>query len=399
MTNSSYDVAIVGAGPAGCIAAKVAAQHGLKTIVFDSRKQVGLPVQCGEYLPVPEEMQDLLPNAPRICRLVDVPKDVITNQSSRLLLVSPNNSSFEFRLASNIIDRAKFDQYLAHNAEAAGAQIKLQTTVLKRTKSNQLIIRNRSGQQKIVAKIVIGADGTLSRIARSIGITYENKARDLSPTIQFVMTNVKCDPNTTEMYFGKKIAPGGYAWIIPKDKSTVNVGLGFRPLYNTNSETALSYLNRFIKAHPANLHRLKNGKILRKTGAIVPVGGPVSRTYSNSVLLVGDAAGHVMASNGGGIPTALGGGELAGIAAAKHLQENTPLSWYEEAWKREFGKELSSALNILRIADRVMTSDNLTNRCMQLAGPRYLQHLIRCRLPFSVKLASKTLVKIIALVS
>ncbi|MFX1510318.1 MAG: geranylgeranyl reductase family protein [Promethearchaeota archaeon] len=399
MSASSFDVAIVGAGPAGCTAAKTAAKLGLKTIVFDSRKQIGIPVQCGEYLPVPEEMQDLLPNSPRVARLVDVPSAVITNRSSRLLLVSPNNRAYEFRLVSNIIDRAKFDQHLANQAIAAGAQIQLQSTVLKRTNANQLVVKNKSGRQTINAKIIIGADGTQSRIARSIGVRYENRSRDLSPTIQFVMTNIDCDPNTTEMYFGSQIAPGGYAWVIPKDEATVNIGLGFRPAFLKNSDTALSYLHRFINSHPANADRMKNGKILRKTGAIVPVGGPVTRTYFNSVLLVGDAAGHVMASNGGGIPTALGGGEVAGIAAAKHIQENMPLCWYEETWKKEFGQELGSALDILRIADRILTSDNLTNRCMQLAGPRYLQHLIRCRLPFSVKIASKTLVKILALVS
>jgi digeranylgeranylglycerophospholipid reductase len=300
---------------------------------------------------------------------------------------------------SNIIDRAKFDQHLEEQAKNAGAQIQLQTTVMKRTNSNQLIVRSRTGRQTINAKIVIGADGAQSRIARSIGMVYENRARDLSPTIQFVLTNVECDPNTTEMYFGNQIAPGGYAWVIPKDESTVNIGLGFRKPFASPSETALSYLHRFINSHPANAKRMKNGKIVRKTGAIVPAGGPLPRTYTDSVLLIGDAAGHVMASNGGGIPTALGGGELAGIAATQNLQHNQPLGWYEDTWKKEFGQELQSALDILRIADRIMPSDSLTNRCMQLAGPRYLQHLIRCRLPFPVKLASKTLVRILALIS
>ncbi|MFX1564381.1 MAG: geranylgeranyl reductase family protein [Promethearchaeota archaeon] len=399
MSASAFDVAIVGAGPAGCTAAKTTAKLGLKTIVFDSRKRVGVPVQCGEYLPVPEEMQNLLPDSPRIARLVDAPSEVITNRSSRLLLASPNNRTFEFRLVSNIIDRAKFDQYLANQAIAAGAQIRLQTTVLKRTSANQLLVKNKMGRQMIKAKIVIGADGTHSRIARSIGVHYSNRIRDLSPTIQFVLSDIECDSNTTEMYFGNQIAPGGYAWVIPKDESTANIGLGFRQSFKTNSQTALSYLRRFITSHPTNADRMKNGKIIRRTGAIVPVGGPVSRTFSNSVLLVGDAAGHVMASNGGGIPTALGGGELAGIAAAQHLQENQPLSWYEEAWKKEFGQELKSALEILRISDLIMTSDTLMNRCMRLAGPRYLRHLIRCRLPFPVKLASRTLVKILALIS
>ncbi len=399
MAKPLYDVAVVGAGPAGCVAARVAAKSGLDTIIFDSRKQIGIPVQCGEYLPTPEEMRNLLPSSPRVSRLVDVPKDVITNRSSRLLLVSPFNNEFEFSLISNIIDRAKFDQYLAQQAENAGAQIQLKTTVLNRTNSNQLIIRDKTGRRKISAKVVIGADGVQSRIARSIGLHYENRTRDLSPCIQYVMTSIDCDPETTEMYFGNQIAPGGYAWVIPKNEETVNIGLGFRGIYSKHSETAISYLRRFIHSHPSVAHRMKKGKIIRKTGALVPVGGPRARTYSDSVLLIGDAAGHVMASNGGGVPTALGGGEIAGIATVQHLQDGSSLSWYERTWKKEFGKELISALDILRIADVIMASDSLTDQCMRLAGPRYLRHLIRCRLPFPVKFASKTLVRFLRLLS
>jgi len=399
MSTGSYDVAIVGAGPAGCTAAKVATQHGLKTIVFDGRKQIGKPVQCGEFLPIPEELKNIFPNSARIARLADVPKKFITNRTSKLMLSSPSNHQFEFSLISNIIDRAKYDPYLAEQAEAEGAHIHLQTTVIRRTDSNLLILRNKSGRQIINAKVIIGADGAQSRIAQSIGASYQNKAHDLSPAIQFVMTNIECDPNTTEMYFGHQIAPGGYAWVIPKSETMVNIGLGFRRAFTFTSENAFSYLQRFISSHPANIQRMKKGKILRKSGAIIPMGGPLSKTYSDSVLLVGDAAGHVMASNGGGIPTALGGGELAGIAAAQHIHQNQPLCWYEAAWKTEFGEELSSALGILRIADKIMISDSLTDWCMRLAGPRYLQKLIRCRLPFPVRFASKTFVKLLALLS
>ncbi len=213
------------------------------------------------------------------------------------------------------------------------------------------------------------------------------------------MTAVDCDPQTTEMYFGNQIAPGGYAWIIPKNEDTVNIGLGFRGLFASPSETGISYLRRFIHSHPSVASMMKKGKIIRKTGALVPVGGPRARTYSDSVLLIGDAAGHVMASNGGGVPTALGGGEIAGFAAVQYLQDGESLSWYERTWKKEFGKELITALEILRIADAIMASDSLTDQCMRLAGPRYLQHLIRCRLPFPVKFASKTLVRVLKLFS
>ena len=78
-----------------------------------------------------------------------------------------------------------------------------------------------------------------------------------------------------------------------------------------------------------------------------------------------------------------------------HLKEDLPLSVYEEQWRTEFGKELDTALRVLRVADIVMPSDAVTDICMRLAGGRYLEPLIRCRLPLPVELASKTLVKIL----
>lgn len=390
----SIDVAVVGSGPAGCAAAKAAASHGLRTVIFDSRAQVGVPIQCGEYLPTPTEMKDLLPLSPRAAKLVNVCSNHITNRCSHLRLFSPRGDIFEFSLNANIIDRTLFDQQLARQAEEAGAKLHLQSTVLERTSDNILVIRKKTGRRKVRARIVIGADGAQSRIARSIGIRCVNKARDYSSTVQFVMTNVDCDADITEMFFGNQIAPGGYAWIIPKGNSIANIGLGLRECFASNRARALDYLHRFIKSHPLVAPRLKNAQIIRRTGAIIPVGGPVKRTCSDSVLLVGDAAGHVMASNGGGIPTALVGGDIAGHAVMKHLHEDVPLSWYEETWKKEIGSELLSALAILRIADYVMISDNLTNLCMRLAGVRFLKHLIRCRLPLPVNLASKSVVKI-----
>lgn len=395
MSNVSFDVAVVGAGPAGSTAARVTAKHGLSTIVFESRSEIGLPVQCGEYLPTPTEMRDLLPHAPRAASLADVPNDLITNRCSRLRLFSPRGSVFEFTLEANVIDRARFDQFLARQAEHAGAEIHPCATVIGRTDPNVLMVREGMTKRRISAKVVVGADGAVSRIARSIGALQNQKPWDLSPTIQFLMVDVDCDADTTEMFFGNRIAPGGYAWIIPKGRQTANVGLGLRRPFARDSTSLRQYLFRFIRSYSLVAPRMRRARIVRTTGAFVPVGGPLKKTCSDSVILAGEAAGHVMASNGGGVPTALVGGEIAGQALVRHLTEGTKLSWYEYMWKKQIGSELYSALAIRRIADQVMISDSLCDRSMRLAGTRYLKHLIRCRLPWPVSLGSRSIVRIL----
>jgi flavin-dependent dehydrogenase len=209
------------------------------------------------------------------------------------------------------------------------------------------------------------------------------------------MDDIQCDSDTTEMYFGHQFAPGGYAWIIPKEESIANVGLGIRRSFASEQIPLRDYLTRFIRTHPLVSPRMKYAKVLQSVSAIIPVGGSHSITCSDNVILAGDAAGHIMASNGGGIPTALAGGLLAGKTAVKNILEGTSLFMYQDIWKKEFGAELESALSVLRIADQVMTSDSVTDCCMRLAGARYIKHLIRCRLPFPVELASKTIVRML----
>ncbi|MHA2208758.1 MAG: geranylgeranyl reductase family protein [Candidatus Thorarchaeota archaeon] len=396
MAENSHDVIVVGAGPAGCTAARVTAAAGLKTLVVDRRRKIGVPIHCGEFLPTAREMRDLLRESPRASRLVDIPNDLITNRTNRLMLVSPLNNEFSFKLDSRAIDRTKFDQYLANRAEDAGAEIALKSTAIERSRSNTLIVRQAGRKVEMNARVVIGADGPSSIISKSIGNQYYNPGRDLCPSLNYVITEIECDSKTTEMYFGNHIAPGGYAWIIPKGDRIANVGFGMRKPFGTSGVPLKQYLRRFIESHPLVSQRTKKATIVSRVGAIIPVGGPVDRTYSENVVLVGDAAGHVMACNGGGVPTALVGGEIAGESVVTHLTDGVSLASYEDTWRKEIGKELYTALRILRIADQVMPSDRITDQCMRLAGPRYLKHLIRCRLPIPVDFASKTLVKVLS---
>ncbi|MHA2375689.1 MAG: FAD-dependent monooxygenase [Candidatus Thorarchaeota archaeon] len=270
---------------------------------------------------------------------------------------------------------------------------------MSRTDSNSLNVRTNDSQISVRAKVVIGADGPKSIIAESIGNRYSNEERDLSPALNFIMDNVECESDIVEMHFGHTIAPGGYTWIIPKSKTSANVGFGMRKSVAQAGLPLKQYLYNFIKSNPSTASRLRDATITSRVGAIIPVGGPVKRTYSRNVALVGDAAGHVMASNGGGIPTALAGGHIAGDIVVRHLLNHSPLSKYEESWNKEFGTELFTALAILRIADQVMTSDRLTGWCMRFAGVRFLEPLIRCRLPAPVDFASKTLVKVLSMLA
>jgi digeranylgeranylglycerophospholipid reductase len=389
-----FDVAVIGSGPAGSTTAKVAAENGLRTLMIDRRKIVGVPVQCGELIPTPMEVQNLFPSSKRMPKAVHVPRNLITNKTSTIRLVSPNGHSFEFPFEANIVERGEFDQYLAHQAEDAGAELRLDTKLVSRTGKNILTLKSKNSAINTSAKVVIGADGSRSRVAQSFENMFIHRDSDLSPSLQYVMENSDVDPSVVEMYFGS-VAPGGYAWIIPKGDGRVNVGFGMRRELARDETPLRRYVERFAFGNPHVAPLLKNARILSRVGAIIPVGGPLQRTWSTNTLLVGDAAGHVMASNGGGIPTALCGGLIAGETVTSHLKTGASLSQYQKTWRAEFGSELETALRVLRVADTVMPSDAITDICMRLAGVRFLEPLIRCKLPPLVDFVSKTLVRVL----
>ncbi|MDF1538950.1 MAG: NAD(P)/FAD-dependent oxidoreductase, partial [Candidatus Thorarchaeota archaeon] len=381
----------------GSSAARILAKTGYKTLLIDRRKIVGIPVQCGEYLPTPREMKDMFPKSPRTIRLAAAPKETVTNSTSHMSLYSPNSKEYRFRLEANVIDRGLFDQHLAHQAVDAGAELVLNSRVVSRSGDNVLKVRSNATLKEVKAGIIIGADGPRSTIAKSIGRNYTNDTRDMSQSLQYVMEGVDFDIKLPMMFFGHRVAPGGYAWVIQKSASSANIGFGLRRSHMQSGSSLRSYLDHLIRKHPIVSPHVRNAKIVSRVGASIPVGGPVKQSYSKSVLLVGDAAGHVMASNGGGIPTAMAGGEIAGETVISHLDNGQPLSSYERQWKKEFASELYNALAILRVADWMMRTDSLTEVAMRLTGSKYLEDVIRCRIPTPLSFGSPIVAKLFEL--
>ena len=118
----SFDVAVVGAGPAGSTTARILARKGYKTVIIERRSKIGVPIHCGELLPTLPELFDIFPRSKRLQHLGKVPKEFVTNKTSRTQLISPQGHAVEFKFGTNIIDRTKYDQYLAHQASDAGCE-------------------------------------------------------------------------------------------------------------------------------------------------------------------------------------------------------------------------------------------------------------------------------------
>jgi len=390
MTKSKYDVVVVGAGPAGASAARRAAETGNQVLLIEKKREVGVPIQCGEFLPSLREMITLVPNAKRVQHLLKIPTRVIDNYTTHVSIISPSGKSYTFKFNACVLDRGRFDKWLTMEAIRKGGELWISSEVFNIEKSNnRIFIRKGRNTFTIEADVIIVANGPYSRLTRLLGLDIKKSPYNYSFAIQVLMSNVEIDSKVVEMYFGREYAPGGYAWIIPKGDDVANVGLGIRTPFYKSGVSLRDYLMKFIEKHPVASKKLKKGSIIAVTGGIIPVGGPISRTFTDKALIVGDAAGQVMASNGGGIPLAVICGDIAGEVANYKLHGEGDLSLYEKFWKKEVGRELNTSVEIRKLVDIVMQKDVFVEKAFELLGEDRIKDVVCCKLPLPLNFARK----------
>ena len=380
--NRTYDIIVVGGGVSGLSSALSASLNGAETLVVDRKKQIGIPVRCGEFFPAQSEANDILPNSNSFKSFYSMmPTDAVSNRIESIRVFSPHSRRYEFPFGGWVLRRELFERAIAEKAEEAGAKIHTSTTVesVEKTHSRMKILAHGpEGKTFLEAKLVIGADGFPSRVVQREQFKSYLRDENLALCVQLSAHGAKVDEEVVEMYLGKKYAPGGYAWVIPKGNGEVNVGVGARLSYLKRGKSIVDYLTAFTKEHPIvskYLHGVRFSPLIGKT---LPVGGIAPYLYGDGMLLVGDAAGLVIATNGSGIPTALASGSIAGQIAAKHIKENCELSVYADALKKETGQSVRRGYLYRRIGDFFMSSDEALERLLQTIGTGNLAKVIKC---------------------
>ncbi len=326
-------------------------------LMIDRRKEIGYPVQCGELLPSVEEMYSIFPATADLESLFDIDQSVIAGNNHAIELISPRGHAYRIDFESWSLDRRLFDKHLTKKAEDAGARLATGESLLT---IDGGVARTTMGD--ISAKVIVGADGPNSLTARKAGLER--------PRLRYPAITCKVEGQfgeTVRMYFGS-VAPGGYAWVIPK-RGSANVGLGFST--DMRVESPSTALARFASA--------LGGEVIDQTLGFVPMSGPTRSTVAGNVLVVGDAAGHVMASNGGGIPTAMIAGREAGEVISDHLLKQGELTDYESRWRSRIGRPLKTSLRTRRLADMFFPNNSLLGLSMAILRRRGLDRAIRCK--------------------
>lgn len=354
-------VIVVGAGPAGSAAAQRLAEEGLDVLMLERRHVVGNPAQCGECIPNWGEVIGTfrhLEDHAWLREYFEFPYRLRLHRLDNMRVFLPSGKAYEFELDAFAGHRLQFDGYLSEKAVRAGAELRV-NTALKRLQTQKKANRELlvTTQGRFSCDFLIDASGSLAHVGRlRHGQDRAVRPEDQVPT---VYAQVKGDvPETFDVFLGS-VAPSGYAWIIPKGPGFANVGLGVRA----------GKLKGDLKGHLEQFCRDLNLEILSVGGGWIPMGGPVKRMVEGTTLAVGDAAGLVMPSNGGGISQAIISGCFAAEAILDHLKTGAPLTAYEERVRASMGPALKNSLRTKNMGYAFMRGDLMTETILRILGP------------------------------
>jgi digeranylgeranylglycerophospholipid reductase len=351
-----YDVIVVGAGPAGSIAARTAAENGLDVLLIEKRQEIGDPVRCAEGTGKLGLMQFLEPDPRWICAEVTGAR-----------IFAPDGTCVELseKLAGKevgyVLERKIFDRAVAKSAAKAGAEVQVKTQATSLVKEDGLVCgirgKHRGDDFEARAKVVVGADGIESKVGRWAGIRTTLKPRDIETCAQFLVTDIDIKADSCDFYLGNDRAPGGYVWIFPKGKREANVGLGILGSRFTGKHP-IDYLHEFMA------WRFPKGKVIETVVGAVPASGMLKQLSTGGLVLAGDAGRVSDPITGGGIYNGMVSGRIAGNVIADAIKANDvsakKLLRYDREVREALGKMLDRNYKakefIVRSSDDLMNS-------------------------------------------
>jgi len=342
-----YDVVVIGGGPAGSYVAYQLAGMGHKVMVLERKQRVGEPVCCTGII------------GQECANSFAIESNVILRQVNSARLFSPSGNLLRLwreEPQACILDRAAFDMAMANRAQGGGVEYVLNSPVrnieVEEDKVKIEVSYQKAGLN-LEAKAIVIATGFGSKLTEKLGL---GNFADFVIGAQAEVATTGVDE--VEVYFGRRIAPGFFGWLVPTSPGTARVGL----LSRRSPEL---YLKELMAA------LLAQGKIV-STDVKLSCGGiplkPLGRTFGERLIVVGDAAGQVKPTSGGGIYYGLLCADIAASTLNQALQHDDlsakSLSKYEREWKRKLGRELKIGYWARKLFERL--SDRQIDRIFDI---------------------------------
>jgi digeranylgeranylglycerophospholipid reductase len=335
------DVGIIGGGPAGLSAARRLAAAGWSVTVFEEHPRIGTPVHCTGVL-----AEDVIPS-------MGLPVDAVLNPLSTVRFVAPAGHSFDYTTATTeavVIDRAAFDEGLARQAEEAGARLERGVRVTAIDDIDNGVEIGLADGRRVRGRAVILACGANYAFQKRLGLGMP------STFLQSAQLELPArTPGDVEIYFGSEIAPKGFAWAVPVRRPSGT----FARIGVMAEGDATLYFSRML-ARVRERWGVETSDLAAPRRRMLPLGS-VGRSYAERVLAVGDAAGLVKPTTGGGIYYSVVSGELAADVLGGCLEKDelgaVALREYERRWRSRFQSEFKAQLALRFVAQKMRDTD------------------------------------------
>jgi len=328
-----YDGIIIGSGPSGSQVAYRLASRGYHVAVLEQKPEAGGKLCCTGIIGV------------ECANVFSIDPTVILRQVSSARISAPSGT--EIRVARDepqavVLDRTAFDRHLARRAQETGADFFFHSAVADIQIEREKVSIRTTGQT-FEAKVAVIAPGFNPRLVEKLGMgTWADFVAGAQAEVS---TN---EMDEIEVYLGREIAPGFFAWLVPTAPGRARVGLLTRQSPGTYLKKLLASLKARGKIDAAADVELHHGGIPLK---------PAPRTYGERVIIVGDAAGQVKPTTGGGIYYGMLGADFAAETIHRAFQSGDfsaeGLAGYERAWQKKMGQELRTGYQARKLFERL----------------------------------------------
>lgn len=354
------DVIVIGGGPGGLYAAARLARAGFDVALFEEHATTGQPVHCTGVLAA-EAFDEF-----------GLSRDSILNPLSTARFFAPSGQSISYTTPTTealVVDRAVFDQRLYDMAVAAGAHLRLDARVTA-VDAGPDGVTVEAGGERHTSRVCILACGANYSLHRRLGLgmpaAYLRSAQLEVPVARH---------GDVEVHFGNDVAPRGFAWVVPVQRPH---GLFARVGLMCESDAAGHFRRFAARVHDTWDMASAPGPDTAPRQKMLPL-APIDRTFSDRVLAVGDAAGIVKATTGGGIYYSLVSATLAADVLAPALRNDTLdagfLERYQKLWQRQLGEELKAQFTLRELAEQM--DDDAIDGLFELAQTNGVMPIIR----------------------